>query len=257
MKVPTRLGTDNQGFISNQTNKNKLQDEFKPILQTIVQSLRSVFEHKLHSIYVYGSVARGEAIPFKSDVDLTVILHSSITAKEKDRIGHKTSEILKGNNLIIKVDYDIGELIDVVERDNYYEWGFWLRHMCYCIYGKDLSIKFPAMKPNRMISRALSKDLIPTINEQIQDLKSDKEISIVKKRSVLKKLIRGAYLTVNVQDESWSTRTNENLEILSLYFPNEAIVKELHLFYETEEVLDNYKYHHLLQRYKLWYEKQY
>nr|WP_239575319.1 nucleotidyltransferase domain-containing protein [Geomicrobium sediminis] len=211
----------------------------------------------MHSIYVYGSVARGEAIPFKSDVDVTVILHSSVTTLEKDRIEHKTSKLLEDNHVIKKVDYDIGDLIDVVDSDNYYEWGFWLRHMCYCIYGKDLSTKFPAMKPNRMISRALNKDLVPTINGQIQDLKSDKEISILEKRSVLKKLIRGAYLTVNVQDESWSTRTNENLEILSLYFTNEAIVEELHLFYETEEVLDNYKYHHLLQRFKLWYEKQY
>lgn len=86
-------------------------------------------------------------------------------SQEKNRIEHKTSKLLEGNFVIKKVDYDIIELIDVVDPDKYYEWGFWLRHMCYCIHGKDLSLKFPTMKPNRMISRALNKDLVPTINE--------------------------------------------------------------------------------------------
>ncbi len=39
MKLPTRMGTDQNGYIVNPTHLNKLQEHIKPILHTLLQLL--------------------------------------------------------------------------------------------------------------------------------------------------------------------------------------------------------------------------
>ncbi|MGI1002120.1 nucleotidyltransferase domain-containing protein, partial [Pseudomonas aeruginosa] len=51
------------------------QAAFRPLLDDLRRTLaRPPFERAVHSIYLYGSVARGEAITGRSDLDLTLVL---------------------------------------------------------------------------------------------------------------------------------------------------------------------------------------
>jgi predicted nucleotidyltransferase len=50
--------------------------EFEGQLQTVVESLNRVFHRHLVSVLLYGSAARGDFIPGRSDVNLLVILQS-------------------------------------------------------------------------------------------------------------------------------------------------------------------------------------
>ncbi|WDF05564.1 nucleotidyltransferase domain-containing protein [Shouchella hunanensis] len=255
MKLPTRMGTDQNGYIVNPTHLNKLQEHIKPILHTLLQLLLNRLGENVHSMYVYGSVARGEAIPFKSDLDLTVILYSPISSTTKNRIHAETSELLKEYKQLTKVDYDMGEVKEALHPDNYYEWGFWLKHMCCCIHGEDLSTQFPVMKPNKFISSSLNKDLMPQTNRFMDTLKSGTKTSALEKQSMIKKMIRGTYLTINVEDESWATTIQDQLNILEAYFPNDSIIQELQYVYKVETI-DSSTFLSLLHAYKLWYEKR-
>ncbi len=222
MNLPTRIGTDVDGFIINKTAKENVQDEFKAVLEAAKELLFDMFGEKLNSLYVYGSIGRGEAVVNKSDLELTVIVKSPTTLIEKEELNKKTAELLKEHNEIIKIDYDIGERTEALTHENFHEWGFWLRHMCACIYGEDLATNFPKMKPNEKISRALNGDLHSSIDDYLHEL-THKNVSEIKKHTMLKRMIRGAYLTINVKDESWSTKLQENVTILQSYFPDEKV----------------------------------
>ncbi|MCV4014378.1 nucleotidyltransferase domain-containing protein, partial [Pseudomonas aeruginosa] len=51
------------------------QAAFRPLLDDLRRTLaRPPFERAVHSVYLYGSVARGEAITGRSDLDLTLVL---------------------------------------------------------------------------------------------------------------------------------------------------------------------------------------
>ncbi|MBG4677188.1 nucleotidyltransferase domain-containing protein, partial [Pseudomonas aeruginosa] len=51
------------------------QAAFRPLLDDLRRTLaRPPFERALHSVYLYGSVARGEANAGRSDLDLTLVL---------------------------------------------------------------------------------------------------------------------------------------------------------------------------------------
>ncbi|GAE29433.1 nucleotidyltransferase domain-containing protein [Halalkalibacter hemicellulosilyticus] len=251
MNIPTRIGTDSAGFILNNTAKENIQNEFKYVIQASINLLRNVFAEKLHSVYVYGSVGRGEAVANESDLDLTVIVNSPTTLTEKDELSKKTLALLKRHKEIIKIDYDIGEMTEALAQENFYEWGFWLRHMCTCIYGEDLSNNFPRMKPNKKISCALNSDLLTVIDHYLQELTKE-NISGIYKRTMIKRLIRGAYLTLNVKDESWSTKVNENLMIVQLYFPNEELFEQIKLLKCSQKTIRNSELIKIMEDFKLW-----
>lgn len=59
-----------------------LQDAFRPVLTAWVAGLPSHFPGLIHCIYLYGSVARGQATPGESDLDITWLLSRWATDSE-------------------------------------------------------------------------------------------------------------------------------------------------------------------------------
>ena len=51
-----------------------LQRAFIPLLEALPAGLLRQFPALIHSIYLYGSVACGEALPGVSDLDITLLL---------------------------------------------------------------------------------------------------------------------------------------------------------------------------------------
>lgn len=236
MELPTRLGTDEAGYVINQTDVIRIQPMFRPVLDAVIQLLREEFAEELHSVYVYGSVGRGTAVAGRSDLDVTVIV------KREMDIGvlkGRTMLLLREHPEVIKIDYDIGLLDTVLEPINHVEWGFWLRHMCACVDGTDLSHRFPYMKPDERTSRALNRDLSDQLREAQVQLKTRCMMGN-EKRSLVKRMIRGAYLTINVEDQSFVSTITDSLFVLRLYFPNSEIIDDLERGMESEEVQDDW-----------------
>ena len=226
VKFPTRIDVDNEGYILNKTSLDKIDSVYQELLIQVVEILKKCVGTKLHSIYLYGSVGRGEAVVGTSDIDLSVILTSPFSLQEKVLLAEKTEIFISDNPIVPKVDYDIGITADVFQENSQYFWGFWLRHVCTCIYGEDLSLGFPKMKPNFHICKALNQDLIDTLIGYRKEI-LEKEVDNYKLLSILKRIVRGAYCYVAERDESWSTNIQENLLILMHYFPNEEYFKKI------------------------------
>ncbi|WP_214824426.1 nucleotidyltransferase domain-containing protein [Exiguobacterium sp. s28] len=236
MERPTRLGTDEAGYVINQTDVTRIQPMFRPVLDAVIQLLREEFAEALHSVYVYGSVGRGTAVAGESDLDVTVIVKREV---DVDVLKRRSMILLQEHPEVIKIDYDIGLLDTVLEPANHFEWGFWLRHMCACVDGTDLSHRFSYMKPDARTSRALNRDLSDQLREAQVKLKA-RCMTGNEKRSLVKRMIRGAYLTINVEDQSFVSTITESLFVLRLYFPNSEIIDDLERVMESEEVQDEW-----------------
>lgn len=235
MKFPTRIDVDSDGYILNKTSFNKIDGVYLGLLSQVVDILKRCARTKLHSVYIYGSVGRGEAVLGTSDIDLSVILTSPFSPQEMARLDEETKMFISDNPIVPKIDYDIGITADVFKENSQYYWGFWLRHVCTCIYGEDLSVQFPKMKPNVHICKALNQDLIDTLTNY-RDAILEKEADHATLLSILKRIVRGAYCYVAERDKSWSTNIQENLIILQHYFPREEYFKEIEYVFLHQKV---------------------
>ncbi|WP_214829684.1 nucleotidyltransferase domain-containing protein [Exiguobacterium algae] len=232
MKQPTRLGTDQAGYVINPTSRDSIQPDFKSVLSKTINLLNGVFGDNLHSVYLYGSIGRGTAVVGRSDLDLTVLVHEDVDTTE---LMEQTERLLKEHREVIKIDYDIGRVDTALDPNKRFEWGFWLRHLCTCIYGEDLSTRFPLMKPDVHVSQALNQDFPIRLVAVREQLKSG-TISYIEKRSMVKRVIRAWYLTINARDESFAMTIEEQMEILRLYFPKDDRIHRLEELIYREEM---------------------
>ncbi|HEM8291357.1 TPA: nucleotidyltransferase domain-containing protein [Providencia stuartii] len=58
------------------------QSEFQQVITESINCLSALLNKNLHSIYIYGSVAKGQATPYKSDLDLCVIVNQPVNQIE-------------------------------------------------------------------------------------------------------------------------------------------------------------------------------
>jgi len=63
------LEIDNEGYLINPASEDKLQDAWKPAIQDIVEVYKENYGESLKNVYLRGSVAKGKAIEYISDID--------------------------------------------------------------------------------------------------------------------------------------------------------------------------------------------
>lgn len=254
MNFPTQIGTNREVYIINYTSKDNISLNYLSILEELIKLLKQDLNDKLHSIYVYGSVGRGEAILGKSDIDLTIVLNSQPTDEELEKLNNHKNKFLEENRIIHKIDFDIGTLNDVLKEENLYYWGFWIKHICTCIYGEDLSINFPKMKPDIKICQSLNQDVISSlINYKNNIIKNEADSNIL--ISALKRIIRGAYCLVSVMDKSWITKIDDMIIVLNYYFPSETSFKEMDLMLKNKEEITSKQVLKLIDYFITWFNK--
>ncbi|WP_315115612.1 nucleotidyltransferase domain-containing protein [uncultured Clostridium sp.] len=254
MNFPTQIGTDREGYIINYTSKDNISLNYLLILEELIQLLKQDLNDKLHSIYVYGSVGRGEAILGKSDIDLSIVLNLQLTRQELEKLNNHKNEFLEENKMVPKIDFDIGTLNDVLKEENLYYWGFWIKHICTCIYGEDLSINFPKMKPNRSICQSLNQDVISSlINYKDNIIKNEVDSNML--ISALKRIIRGAYCLVAVIDKSWITKIEDIIIVLNYYFPSETSFKDIDLMLKGKEEVTSKQVLKLIDYFIPWFNR--
>jgi tRNA nucleotidyltransferase (CCA-adding enzyme) len=72
-------GLDRNGFIVSDVSLDKIKYDYMQCIKESVDRLQKLFSRKLHSVYVYGSVARGDALPRKSDLDLLSLFDGKLS----------------------------------------------------------------------------------------------------------------------------------------------------------------------------------
>lgn len=150
-------GVDAEGFIQSLPDQ-PLQPAFSPLVDELCAMLSRRFPALLDGLYLYGSVARGDARPGTSDLDVTLVLAWAPSPEERQRLEETRRALEARHPEVSKIDFDIGVLSEVLAPDNRYRWGFWLKHQCRCIWGNDLGLRFEPFRPSRTIALALNGD---------------------------------------------------------------------------------------------------
>lgn len=169
-----------------------IQSEFEPVLVQVINAFCTEFPTELHSVYVYGSVAKGTAVIGQSDLDLCVIFVQPVYEVER-KISQIKSDIMALTGFFSKVDVDIGVLQDVLNENNRKSWGAWIKFFCHPVYGEDLSKQFENVEIDRSVIEAINQgydqdiqhyfDMLMTAQLSVKD-------SINLKKSLLKRIIR-------------------------------------------------------------------
>lgn len=228
-KLYAGYGLDSNGYIISDVSKDKINDIYIHCMQESIEGLKHLFPDLLHSVYVYGSVARGEAIIKKSDLDLIAMFYtklSSVLLAELKKLAKELSE--KYHYLVRDVGIAIAYYDYAIDPANYYENAF-LKELCVCVYGEDIGKQFGPYKLTSEIPIRFNGDIYDVLNRTLKRLEAATEGDFkIFTQNFARKLIRTYYSMVMVRSQIWTTRLNEQSEVFIRYFPEkESIIRTL------------------------------
>lgn len=170
---------------------------------------------------MYGSVARGEAVTAKSDLDLIALFHGNLSSTKLAKLKNLAEELSQKYRFLVR---DVGIAVAyydyTLDPSNYYENAF-LKELSVCVYGEDLSNQFGPYKLTSEIAISFNGDIRESLNRTLNRLKkASNEDFKTYSQGFARKLIRTYYSMVMVRSQIWSTRLHEQVEVFMHYFPD-------------------------------------
>ena len=239
-------GLDREGFIQNLYSPKNIAPVFQDVVLAVVDSLLRELPGQVDGIYLYGSVPRGTAIVGSSDLDVSIVLATPVGQREKEVFNRLSDTIPQIYPQVTKLDIDPGSLSEVLQPSDVFHWQFWLKHCCCCIWGNDLSIKFPRYKSSNEIAQALNGDLSTFLKQMTPSFKTMADTDVAK--VIGKKLVRAAYYFVAEKDGSWYTDLTLCAAVAKRYYPNQSDDIELAYQYALGNLISKTEAFELYER---------
>ncbi|QNK34837.1 nucleotidyltransferase domain-containing protein [Serratia sp. JUb9] len=205
------MAVDHNGYITTPCAVT-FQPAFGCVIDDAVRQLTKTLGGVIHSIYVYGSVARGKATVGSSDLDLCIIFHRPVLPDQDTALASVRVKLEKAHPVVSKIDFDCGILSEALAAEYRHSWGYWLKHHCRCVYGVDLTEQFPRFKPSRAIAMAVNGDYINVLNGYIARIEHADDVNqhARLRQSAAKKLIRATSLFRGECDSDWPDTLEEH-----------------------------------------------
>ncbi len=164
-------GLDANGFIVSEVSVDKIDTVYSPCIRESIESLKHLFHQQLHSVYVYGSVARGEAVTLKSDLDLIAMFDGKLCSDTLAKLKKLAGELSqKYRSLFRDVGIAVAYYDYTVDPANYYENAF-LKEICVCVHGEDLGERFGPYKLTSEIAIRFNGDICEALTRTLNRLK--------------------------------------------------------------------------------------
>ena len=182
---------DDTGHLVCNQEKSNIQEKWNNPLNDIVEKYKDFFKDNIHSIYVRGSVATGEACDYTSDIDLIILFdeywNQSMDYYFKQFNLSLNKDIMLTYPFVQKIDFgfDPGtcykSLLDKNENMSFLDTMFLIKHHSVCIYGENIQEKIPRFKMDliprtyydleKIINRLKNSLFQPNLNtDQIQGM---------------------------------------------------------------------------------------
>ncbi|WP_099667889.1 nucleotidyltransferase domain-containing protein [Janthinobacterium sp. 13] len=198
-----------------------LQHHFDALLQDVCASLAAHAGNLLDGIYLYGSIARGDATPGVSDLDLTLVLRQPPTPPQLETLEALRLALQARRREVLKIDFDIGHRAQVLAPEHLYSWGYWLKHQCRCLWGEDLAPHFAPFSPSRAIALAVNGDFARVLDDYARRLDDERDPAAIARlqREASRKLIRSCNLLRQDGDPGWPASLDEHAALLLRRYP--------------------------------------
>ncbi|XVJ50336.1 nucleotidyltransferase domain-containing protein (plasmid) [Pseudomonas sp. UBT] len=249
-------GVDAQGFVQT-VGDAALQPEFQPVLTDVCATL-SQAGLGLEAIFVYGSVARGDARPGDSDLDLTLVTRDQPGAQVLESLEALRQVLEQRHPVVSKIDFDLGYRADVLVPENTNKWGFWLKHHCRCVWGDDLSLHFERFRPSREIARALNADFEHALSAYLTRItQAGTEPERLRlQREAARRLIRATH-TLRADDAlGWPHTLEEHVALFVQHYPTMGIQIAYFLFEARNPSAEREPFNTRLQAFVSWMVSQ-
>lgn len=215
-------GLDPAGRIRREGELSRVAPVFQPLLAEVGSALRQEFGNRLHSLYLYGSVPRGTAVPGRSDLDVSVVLRDDVVGRDRERTAGLEVDLQRGTTVVD----GIGILLDprtlFLEAAERYDGAFHLSCLCTPWWGPDLGEELPEQRPTVELAYGLGRGADAALRSLADDIIVGRRPLPVLRRAVGRRLLRLAFTTVLARWPGWSSDPGVLTRVITACYPDRA-----------------------------------
>ena len=167
-----REGVDADGFIVSGADVELIPEAYRPVLESVVSTLVAAVDG-LISVYLYGSVATGEACPPRSDIDVLVV---TVDSSSSEAVADAAKDLSWGyRHLAREVGIAHATLPGLFGDDIDALGGrCFIKHYCVPLHGDDIRDQLPSYRPSATMAWAFNHNVADAIDEARQRLDTAK-----------------------------------------------------------------------------------
>lgn len=223
-------GVSADGVIVTGAATERVPAVYRPVVADCTALVRKVLGDRLHGLYLYGSVATGQARPPESDLDLLAVWVSEVDPAAVESVEGGLSA--RHSGVVREVSLASASVAEVFagDRDGL-GWRCFLRHYCVWLAGTDLRPELPACRPSRAVADGLNDDvgeLVRRWRTQLADARTTAEVAAVA-RTAARKLLLVVSTSESVEHGGWTTDRATGAALLAAHHPEWSAVAGLAL----------------------------
>ncbi|CAG9623555.1 nucleotidyltransferase [Sutcliffiella rhizosphaerae] len=246
--------TDSLGYLVNETSYEKVDNKHRELIQVFVNGLIEILGDNLNSVYVRGSVPRGQNIDKVSDLDAIIVIDKLITDRNQRLLEQLKSNLLNKNPYLVDIEMNFIEKEMLLSVKESFILTFMIKTYALCVYGENLSDKIPKFKADETIANEHIINLESQIKIAIADLQDNKGIDDIMDccQWIMKIMIRAGMAFVMDKEQSYTRDLYPAYTIFSKHFKEKEAEMRKTLKFAIEPVSDVSKLISFLNTFGRW-----
>jgi hypothetical protein len=224
-KDPTRMDRrrhlDPEGYIFPEADLGKIQRPYDGLPDAAAALLQQGLGSRLHSGYLYGSIARGNAVPGRSDADLLAVLRAPVSDEDRRRARRVERALEERFPVLASAGIALTGLEAVRSPAERYGLQVFLRDLSVCVCGTDLRPDLPRTRPSAAVAVAFHADTPKVFARARAELATSSDLEVIRTacRTASRRMVQAAFAVVMARDGVWATVLEEQAGLVGAAFP--------------------------------------
>jgi hypothetical protein len=258
LKIGRLLKTDKDGFIVSESSAEKIKSPWKEAVEDIEQSYLNRLGDVVHSIYVRGTVSRGEAIEGISDIDTFAVITKKPEVIDRSWVKEARKELEEKYSFSTGIEIDFISYDELFEGDELFNDRFTIKTQSACVYGEDLAQKIEPFRAELKTASHFHRNLEKVLENTKKGIANNPDKEDIKEwcRWVMKRIIRAGFVLVMDKEQVFTRDLYPSYKLFSKYYPEQEPSMRMALELAINPIDDVARLTSVLDDFGMWMEEQ-
>jgi hypothetical protein len=215
---------DAEGYIVNDASSSMIAPPYHGAVAAVVATYQRYLGAQLHSVYVRGTVPRGQAVLGVSDLDCFAVALGAPDQLDDSWLKAEGMRIAAEHRCVSDIQLEIWSYAEVLVTDRFTEMSFLLKTQSACVWGPDLAPDLPRFKPDLIVANNDISQIQPDIEAALAALNADASSQNVLYwcRRIMKNILRTGFSLVMLEERAFTRDLKLCYEYFSRHYPERA-----------------------------------
>lgn len=221
LKIGRLLKTDKDGYIISESSTDKIASPWKEAVEEIKNAYLTHLGDVVHSIYVRGTVSRGEAIEGISDIDTFAVITKKPEEIDLSWVKETRKSLEQKFSFSTGVEFDFVAHHEFFDGDKLFNDRFTVKTQSACVYGYDLAQKIPPFRADIQTASHFHRNLKKVLENARNGIADNSDKEDIKEwcRWVMKRIIRAGFILVMDKEQAFTRDLYPSYELFAKHFP--------------------------------------